>query len=300
MKFAKAILRLFSKKNILDNTQEHKVNEIVHEIVKCNRPNCDGIMVRRKMNFYSCSEYPDCDHSVAVENFDKYRQENYSLRKYLTKQHLYPNEYIVLDFETTGLNPRLDRIIEVAAIKYQYEREVGRFSSLVKFHGTLPEVISNLTGLTDEDLENQPDEAIVITQLREFIGNVRLIAAHNAKFDMLFLGYGLKRHNIPSWTVDVLCTYRISRLLYPLAENGIDAAQHKLPVMCRRLNIPFEESHRAVNDALACGELMKKLWSTMNSHGLEQPYLPVVDLVRDRRYKMSYGVVNLNGVGAKS
>ena len=65
-------------------------------------------------------------------------------------------EFVVLDLETTGLDPESDRIIEVAAIRYDRGREVETVSHLVHPGIKIPPAVTNLTGISDLDLDGCP------------------------------------------------------------------------------------------------------------------------------------------------
>lgn len=95
-------------------------------------------------------------------------------------------EYIVVDIETTGLNAREDEIIELAAIKIAQGKEVDSFSRLIKIQKILPDKITELTGITQDMLEQGEDIKEALKDFLEFIGKEKIIA-HNLSFDMTFL-----------------------------------------------------------------------------------------------------------------
>jgi len=100
------------------------------------------------------------------------------------------SEFIVLDFETTGLRPDVDRTIEVAATRLVDHRPVETFSALMYPGTRLHPFITALTGISDEMLRGKPRPEEVMPHLRVFVGD-RPIVAHNASFDRGFCG--------PSW-----------------------------------------------------------------------------------------------------
>ena len=62
----------------------------------------------------------------------------------------FPEKYVCLDLETTGLSPQYDEIIEICAIKIDNSKEIERFQTLVKPENEIDEYISELTGITNE------------------------------------------------------------------------------------------------------------------------------------------------------
>ncbi|MFC4776929.1 PolC-type DNA polymerase III [Paenibacillus sp. GCM10023252] len=156
----------------------------------------------------------------------------------------------VIDFETSGLNPEQDRIIEVAAIRCHEGEIVSRFSTLVQFDGVLSPKITEITGIQTEDLVNGMDEETALRVLNRFIGG-NTIVAHNAAFDLSFLHYGLMRHAGRSFRNDFIDTLTICRdhQVYP----------HTLGEMCQRYGIDLSGAHRALNDVEACWALLGKL-----------------------------------------
>ena len=65
------------------------------------------------------------------------------------------DDYVVFDIETSGLNPHKDKIIEIGAIKYINNKKVDEFSYLIDPEINLTNIITIVTGLTDEDLKGQ-------------------------------------------------------------------------------------------------------------------------------------------------
>ena len=95
-------------------------------------------------------------------------------------------DYVVLDLETTGLNPLRDQIIEIAAIRVKEEKEISYYQSLISCE-QIPETVIQLTGITREMLEQEGKPmGQVLKEVLEFIGDTRIVG-HNASFDWRFL-----------------------------------------------------------------------------------------------------------------
>ena len=152
--------------------------------------------------------------------------------------------YVVLDFETTGLDFRKEQVIEIAAIKLDGSmNEVGSINTFVKLRKgeELPEFITELTGIGYDDLIYGMDETKAFKMLSDFIGTSTVVAQH-APFDLSFLNVqGIK----PS-------SYICTRSLSSLAEPHESASLGKV---CERLDISLENAHRAMDDARATAKV---------------------------------------------
>jgi DNA polymerase-3 subunit epsilon/DNA polymerase-3 subunit alpha (Gram-positive type) len=157
----------------------------------------------------------------------------------------------VFDFETSGLDPEKDRVIEVAAIKISNGKLVGEFSTIINQPIELTDRITEVTGITTAELKSGMDELLAFKLFNQFIKDTQILVAHNAAFDMQFLHYTLTRLAGRSFNNSFIDTLTISRdrHFYP----------HTLGDMCGRYDIPLIGAHRALNDVHGCWELLKKL-----------------------------------------
>ncbi len=97
---------------------------------------------------------------------------------------------IVIDIETTGLSKTENEILEVAAIVYENGEEVEVFHQLVKPRGSIPYIITKLTGITDKMVAHSKAEGVVLTELSNFINkaNCQRVMGFNSKsFDIPFI-----------------------------------------------------------------------------------------------------------------
>lgn len=158
---------------------------------------------------------------------------------------------IYLDVETTGFSAVKDRITEVAAIRVQSGIEVQRFASFVKIDEPVPEHITKITGITDNDLKDAPTfEQLVPILEHIFEGGV--IVAHNAKFDVSFLKAGFirtgKQFNYPA-----LCTKLLSDVLCRQLPG------HKLQNLIDHYGFSYGERHRAYDDAYVLVQFIDRM-----------------------------------------
>ena len=165
---------------------------------------------------------------------------------------------IMLDTETTGLNPRTgDRIIEVACVELFNRRPTGRH-----FHRyTNPERDSDpgalaVHGLTTEFLRDKPKFAEIAGELCEFVRDAEIII-HNAPFDLGFLDAELARLGMEKFTTHVLKitdTLVQAKELHPGKRNSLDA-------LCDRYGI--SNAHRTLHGALLDAELLAEVYLAM-------------------------------------
>ena len=96
------------------------------------------------------------------------------------------DDYICLDLETTGLNPKTDKIIEIGAVKVRNGIIIDSFETFVAPERKLEKRITELTGITDEMLENAPAKEEVIPRFLEFAGE-DILLGHSVLFDYSFI-----------------------------------------------------------------------------------------------------------------
>jgi ATP-dependent DNA helicase DinG len=163
--------------------------------------------------------------------------------------------FVAVDFETTGLDPETDRIIELGAVRYREGSVVGSYHRLVNPGRPLPWRVAQLTGLSDATLEAQPGIREALPGFVEFIGQDRVIG-HNLSFDLGFLVSEMRRAGMRPLDLGAtgLDTLSLARALMP-ARPG-----HSLGTLVSELGLADgdERRHRALDDAAASGRLL--LW----------------------------------------
>lgn len=166
-----------------------------------------------------------------------------------TKAKKLNSDYVVLDFETTGLDVSYSNIIQIGAVKYKDHEIIAEYVTNVNPQKPIPNKISKMTGIKDEDLKEAPliDEAMI--DLLKFLGNESIVA-HNAPYDMRFLLYTMNHLEIPYKRFRVFDTLKLARKHIP-TEN------HKLVTLKTFLNLDHYKSHNALHDCYAAGELYK-------------------------------------------
>lgn len=165
----------------------------------------------------------------------------------------FPDSYVAIDIETTGLDPIYDEIIEIAALKIQNGSETDRFHSLVNPKCEIDEFIESLTGITNAMLEAAPDLEIVLPQFLEFVGD-NVVVGHNVNFDVNFIYDCAKNLKLKLFTNNFVDTMRISRKLYA------DLKHHTLADLIVTLGVGETVEHRALADCIQtkeCFEIMR-------------------------------------------
>ncbi len=165
-------------------------------------------------------------------------------------------EFIVIDFETTGLSAGYDRIIEVAAAVMRGGEVVDSYVQLTHPGQRIPSFITQLTGISDAMVKDKPRPEEVMPELLRFLGD-RVCVAHNATFDAGFFHAEMSRAGL-SHERTFLCTMKLSRRLVHGSPN------HKLGDLARYLNLVVPAgatAHRALGDVLTTAAL----WSHLRS-----------------------------------
>lgn len=160
------------------------------------------------------------------------------------------NSYVCIDLETTGLNPKTDKIIEIGAVKVIDGEIVGSYSSYVNPGRRLEERIIALTGISQEQVDDAPDIEQVLPQLLVFLEDLPLLG-HRVLFDYSFLKKAAVNGK-QSFEKQGIDTLRIARCFLPELEK------RSLEYLCKYYEIPHH-AHRALADAEATVALYQKL-----------------------------------------
>ncbi|MEG2367694.1 MAG: PolC-type DNA polymerase III, partial [Oscillospiraceae bacterium] len=173
---------------------------------------------------------------------------------------LLSDEYVAFDIETTGLSANDDRMTEVGAVIISKGEIAQRFQTFVNPGRPIPHHITELTGITDRDVFDAPDEKSVFQSFVEFVGD-RPLVAHNAEFDIGFMTATAKRCGMDFNPV-FMDTLTLSQCLLT------DLKRFKLDLVAGRLGLPDFNHHRAVDDAITCGRIMARFVSMLEERGI--------------------------------
>lgn len=161
--------------------------------------------------------------------------------------------FCVIDLETTGGSAEFCGITEIGAVKLRGGECIGTFQTLVNPGCAIPPEITILTGITHSMVMPAPRIEAVLPSLLEFIGDA-VIVGHNVRFDLSFLQAALERDQRPRLTNRSVDTVALARRL---VRNEVPNC--KLGTLARHLRLNHQPSHRALDDALATGDLLHLL-----------------------------------------
>ncbi len=156
------------------------------------------------------------------------------------------SEFVVVDVETTGTDPKMADLVEVAAVRVKGGKIADRWSTLV--NPGRPIVGNQMHGITDKDVKGAPSPAEAARKALEFVGGA-LVVGHSVGFDIAFLEEALgDGTRMPAGSY--LDTLVIAREGYPDLEN------YKLGTLAKFFGIELTENHRALPDAEATANLL--------------------------------------------
>jgi DNA polymerase-3 subunit alpha (Gram-positive type) len=170
-------------------------------------------------------------------------------------------EYVVFDLETTGLEPALNEIIEIGAVKLKDMKIVSKFHRLVKPKKPVSQFTTNLTGITNEMLEKENPIEVVLPEFLSFIENTILVA-HNAEFDYRFLREWVSKVYNEHFEQTYIDTLALSKSLLNLKGYSLDKVVDEL-------NLGNFEHHRAHEDANVTALVFIKLIEMAKSKNIK-------------------------------
>lgn len=161
--------------------------------------------------------------------------------------------FICLDCETTGLDPKEDRIIEVGAMRFKLDQVVAEYETLINPERPIPPSSMEFHHITDEMVQGKPTITQVVPHLLEFIGK-SIIVGHGVGFDIELVANAADRAGIPHRlrSNPMLDTLRMARLYGESPTNSLEQLR-------QHFNIPFEGAHRALNDVVVNKEVFRYL-----------------------------------------
>ena len=159
----------------------------------------------------------------------------------------------VVDVETTGLSPRTDRVVEIGVVLLDDRGEVeAEFETLINPGRDVG--ATGLHGISATDVVEAPTFPDVAPHLHSLLAG-RVVVAHNALFDLRFLGREFGRAGTPITLSPSLCTMRLAPLFFGSGTRSLQA-------LCGFLDIPLVHGHAALHDARATAHLMLAMLSS--------------------------------------
>ena len=167
----------------------------------------------------------------------------------------FDDEIVCFDIETTGLKVTREAITEIGAVVLKNGKITETFQTFVNPGRRLTPEIIGLTGITDAMLADAPSLKEALTAFLQFV-NGRVLAAHNAEFDISFIRAGCRKVGL-----EFEPTYIDSLIL---AQNLLpELHKYKLDIVAEHLDLPAFNHHRASDDAGMVGYMLVPFFEKM-------------------------------------
>lgn len=175
-------------------------------------------------------------------------------------------DYVVIDLEMTGLNPKSDKILELAAVRMRNGREVAVYSKLVNPQVPLSEKVIALTGITEEEVSDGAPLDESVAEFLEFLGEDVLVG-QNVIFDYSFLKQWTVNHKqtLEKRAVDTL---KLARMFLPAEQKK------NLESLCVYFGVERVHAHRALDDARETAQIFEKLKSLYGNAETDKYFEP--------------------------
>jgi DNA polymerase III epsilon subunit family exonuclease len=185
--------------------------------------------------------------------------------------------FIAFDVETTGLYPVAGKLVELSGVKFEIDRGViGTFDELINPQTPIPPEVARIHGITDEVVADRPTIDLIMPKFLEFIGGPEVVLiAHNASFDVGFVGVDMARHAIPDPGNPILDTLVLSRHCLPFLGS------YKLENLVRYFKIPSQNYHRALADSFSVKEVFLSLLQ-------RYPKIKTIEQVQQKTYTFHF------------
>ena len=170
-------------------------------------------------------------------------------------------ELVVFDLETTGLSASRNRICEIGAVRVRALEIAETFETLVDPGTALPAFVARLTGIDDRELRRAPRAEVAVRRFLAFAGDAPL-AAHNARFDVGFLGHEVERLTGRRVGAPVVDTVWLARRLLQTRTTRFSLAH-----LAHFFGVSTAPCHRALPDALATAEILIALLGLCQERG---------------------------------
>jgi DNA polymerase III epsilon subunit family exonuclease len=168
---------------------------------------------------------------------------------------------VIFDLETTGFSPYSNEIIQIAALKIRAGclAEGTFFSTFVRPEERVPWYITNITGITQDHVQDAPPVTEALMNFSRFVEENVILIAHNAVFDMGFIRESCTRHGLPVREVSVMDSLDLSRKIWG---TGVG---HSLDDVMDRLQVSPHDArrHDARGDVRILAEAVHRMWQQL-------------------------------------
>lgn len=167
--------------------------------------------------------------------------------------------FVALDLETTGLDPRRDAIVSLAAIPFQDGRPAAGYVTLVDPERPIPPASTAIHGLTDGLVRGAPRLDQVLPALEPVVGDA-LLVGHQVGFDLAVLARARRARGLPRRRHRVADTGSLARVLHP------EWRDFSLERIAAHLDVEVTARHTAEGDALTAGRIFLALIPELQAH----------------------------------
>ncbi len=190
-----------------------------------------------------CESVPIIPYNDSADNLEQILSESHP--------RISGRTYVALDFETTGKNPALCKVIEIGMARMTDGRVVEYFDTFVDPGIPIPADASRVNNIFDPDVKGAPDIRSVLPQMMKFIGDAPIIAHNGNGYDYLILARILKDEGmeLKNELIDTL----------EMADELHVPGRHRLGDLCEYFHIPLLDAHRAYADCIATAKLFAAL-----------------------------------------
>jgi DNA polymerase-3 subunit epsilon len=157
--------------------------------------------------------------------------------------------FAIIDVETTGGSSRWGKVIEIGILRVEHGEIVQTFETLVNPGMEIPSFITELTGISGQDLVSAPSFDDIKDEVLELLTDA-VFVAHNVSFDYGFIKQEFKRVDY-AFNSERMCTVKLSRTLFP------EHKRHNLTELIQRFDFECKRRHRALDDAKVLWEFMQ-------------------------------------------
>ena len=214
--------------------------------------------------------------------------------------------FVVYDLETTGIQANYTEIIEIAACKVRNGVIIDEFDTYVNPRKEIPEKITELTSITNDDVRNAPYIEEALENFRNFYSGC-IMVAQNASFDNSHLYRNLKKIGYTDKNLPTIDTLQLARVKY-----NTKLKKFNLDALCKLFGVTLENHHRAIYDARATAEVFIKMYWDLINDGIRN-YNQINSLIDfNEAYKYIFpthvtllaknrkGLVNINKIVSES
>lgn len=173
-------------------------------------------------------------------DFSKASKRRIAMRR-KNKTNAESSEFVFIDIETTGLDTSKDKIIEIAALTADEEKVISSWNRLIKISESIPPKITELTGITDENLSEGVNLKESLCELSKIVKG-KTVVCYNRKFDIVFLQNEFRKNGINS------PFGRVIDMLFDVRKKIEDVKNYKLETLAEYFGIDVEICHRASAD----------------------------------------------------